>query len=180
MSLTEILKAPKCGKIPDVHGPLYERLFSTLLHRTPISLLEIGVWYGESLRAWKKFFGDQVRLYGIDTQLVRGCEDLATYFIGDQSYDPFMEHVARLVGSLDIVIDDGGHFADDQQVSFKHLWPVVSKGGIYIIEDLWVADDRAVRGFESTLAFLDKLPYRKEFYKGTNDFEKDICVLFKE
>jgi len=81
---------------------------------------------------------------------------------------------------LDIVVDDGGHWCDDQQVSFNSFWPIVNSGGLYIIEDLWVAEDRVLDGYESTLVFLDKLDIRKEFYRGTNNFEKDICVLYKE
>jgi hypothetical protein len=34
-----------------------------------------------------------------------------------------------------LIIDDGSHRPEHQQVSFKKLWPEVAWGGLYIIED---------------------------------------------
>eukprot|EP01036_Dinobryon_divergens_P022503 gene22502-30764_t len=36
----------------------------------------------------------------------------------------------------DIIIDDGGHYLDLIEKSFATLWPFVSPGGYYIVEDL--------------------------------------------
>jgi hypothetical protein len=179
LDLRKAFDNERCGK-KDFHAELYEKLFAPRIH-DHIRMLEIGVWHGESLRVWKKFF-DSLTLYGIDINSVADIdESIATIFIGDASWPKFMHNVAKAVKELDIVIDDGGHFSDDQQVAFEHLWPIVKKGGLYIVEDLWVAPDRVVGDCNlDTITYLEKVDCKKEWYKGFNDFEKDICVLYKE
>lgn len=40
------------------------------------------------------------------------------------------------VPTLDIVIDDGGHIADQQIVSLEELLPFLRPGGVYVCEDI--------------------------------------------
>ena len=40
------------------------------------------------------------------------------------------------MGGVDIVLDDGSHQTKHQIESFKFLFPRMSKGGIYMVEDL--------------------------------------------
>ena len=166
----------------EFHGLCYDKVFAKY-EDVEFKLLEIGIFKGSSLVAWHNVF-PKATIFGLDRVIPVGKAfpdiSFATTFTGDQSWPPFMEKVARDVAEIDVVIDDGGHFSDDQQVSFNALWPVVKKGGLYIIEDLWAAKDNIVNGFECTLDFLDKLDIRKEFYEGFFDFKKDICVLYKE
>ena len=95
-------------------------------------LLEIGVQYGGSLKIWREYFKD-LELTGVD--ILPGCTQYATdttkILIGDQSNRDFLESL----GSFDIVIDDGGHTMVQQQETFKVLFPKLSSGGIYVIED---------------------------------------------
>ena len=166
--------------MPEEHGSLYNKILEPYVNKGA-KFLEIGVWRGVSLKAFKDYLKN-ADLYAIDsnTYSIEMATELgATIFNGDQSHKPFVESVAEKIGDLDIVIDDGGHWCDDQQVSFDSFWPIINKGGLYVIEDLWVADDRILSGYESTLSFLDKVDARKEYFKGTNGFEKDICVLYK-
>jgi len=181
LKLVEKFKELKVVKSP-FHGELYNRILAPY-ENEEFNLLEIGIFMGASLVAWHDSF-PKVHIYGIDRAVGAGPNfpdiSFAKVLLGDQSYVPFMEKVARDIGEIDVVIDDGGHFSDDQQVSFTALWPAVKKGGLYIIEDLWVAEKNVVNGFECTLDFLDKLDIRKEFYEGFFEFKKDICVLYKE
>jgi hypothetical protein len=39
-------------------------------------------------------------------------------------------------GAFDLVVDDGGHRMNEQQVTLGVLWQVLAPGGIYILEDL--------------------------------------------
>ncbi len=179
LDFVEAFKRPKCGKLVVEHGELYNKLFLPYQDKA-IRMLEIGIWNGVSFKIWKEYFLNAT-LFGIDMSIPDpALLEIGKIFFGDQSYKRFTDTVAEEIGSLDIVVDDGGHWCDDQQVSFNSFWPIVNSGGLYIIEDLWVAEDRVLDGYESTLVFLDKLDIRKEFYRGTNNFEKDICVLYKE
>ena len=181
LNLIEAFKRPYCGKLVEEFGAAYNKLFAPY-EDTHVRFLEIGVWIGVSLQIWKDFF-NSIELFAIDSDVISiqlARKFGATGFEGDQSYKPFMDWIASEIGNLDIVIDDGGHWCDDQQVSFNALWPIINKGGIYVIEDLWVADERTLDGYESTLVFLDKLDIRKEYFIGNKGFEKDICVLYKD
>ena len=55
---------------------------------------------------------------------------------GDQSDAHFLDRVARQHGPWDVIIDDGGHMMQQQITSFKALFPHVTPGGLYFIEDL--------------------------------------------
>jgi hypothetical protein len=37
---------------------------------------------------------------------------------------------------VDVVIDDGGHSMVQQLATFAGMWPAVSDGGVYLVEDL--------------------------------------------
>lgn len=63
----------------------------------------------------------------------------ANVFYGDQANPPFLHEVGHAVTAdrlLDILIDDGGHTMNQQEVSLLQLWQYVRPGGIYVIEDI--------------------------------------------
>jgi hypothetical protein len=43
------------------------------------------------------------------------------------------------MGGVDIVLDDGSHIAKHQRVSLDTLLPLLSEGGIYVVEDTQTA-----------------------------------------
>jgi len=115
---------------------VYARHFEPLRNKE-ISLLEIGVLSGASLRMWKEYF-PHARIFGldIDQHCKRLEEDRISIEIGSQTDTSLLECVAQKAGGFDIVIDDGSHvnkhILKSYEVLFKHLKP----GGIYVIEDL--------------------------------------------
>jgi GT2 family glycosyltransferase/glycosyltransferase involved in cell wall biosynthesis len=105
---------------------------------TPVTLLEIGVFHGGSLKMWQTYLGPQARIVGIDIDpRCKVLEDPQTQIlIGDQADPQFLAEVREKVGTVDVVIDDGGHHVEQQVMSFEELFPVVCEGGTYIVEDL--------------------------------------------
>ena len=101
-----------------------------------ISILEIGVFGGASLRMWRDYF-QNAQIFGIaidpTTKLQEGPR--IEIFIGDQTDVAFLDHVTSRTGPLTVVLDDGGHRAPQQIGSLLHLWPSVQAGGLYIVED---------------------------------------------
>lgn len=116
---------------------IYERHFAPFRNRSP-RILEIGVSHGGSLELWQRWFGRGTTIVGIDIdpRTAALAERGVTIRIGDQGDVSFMRSVAERDGPFDIVIDDGSHQPAHQRASLDALWPAVTPGGIYLVEDL--------------------------------------------
>lgn len=103
-----------------------------------VKVLEIGVFHGGSLQMWKNYFGDQAEIIGVDINPICKIfeEDQITVYIGNQEDRSFLSKLKKIIGEVDIIIDDGGHYMNQQIVSFEELYPIVSENGIYLVEDL--------------------------------------------
>lgn len=121
----------------------------------PISILEIGLgvtgerWSarivhgrnlegGASLKLWYDYFPN-AKIYGIDVNPARHIDnDRIRTFVADQGdpgdLDAFLQAAGR--PEFDIVIDDGSHRPDHQQVSLAFFLPRLKPHGVYVIEDL--------------------------------------------
>jgi hypothetical protein len=113
---------------------IYERFLAPHRDR-PVSLLEIGVYRGGSLRMWRRYLGDAARIYGLDIDgaAAQHAKPGTEVFIGDQADRQFLRDLKARIGPLDIVIDDGGHTAAQQITAFEELYP--STRQLYIVED---------------------------------------------
>ncbi len=120
--------------------PVYERHFSPWRGRS-LTFFEIGVARGGSLPMWRRYFGPLAVVVGLDIDpRCRDHEgDGVSVRIGDQSDPLFLDTVIEEFGSPDIVLDDGSHRMNDVWASFEHLYPKVSKNGVYMVEDLHTA-----------------------------------------
>jgi cephalosporin hydroxylase len=118
---------------------IYERHFEPLRQQQhPLRILELGVSRGGSLELWRKYFGPDARIVGIDID--PACADRVdpenTVMIGDQSDPAFLASAIDRLGGIDIVIDDGSHVGRHQIASFEFLCPRLSEHGVYVCEDL--------------------------------------------
>lgn len=128
-----------------VHGytPVYGRMFRRFRFRK-IGILEIGVGGyaretpGGSLRIWRDHF-PRATIVGLDLHAKSVRLGRRVRFVqGDQSKS---EDLLRAVEALSrapltIVIDDGSHQAGHARASFDVLFPLLSSGGLYAVEDL--------------------------------------------
>lgn len=128
----------RTGKGPEEHGftEVYERFFLPLRNE-PIRILEIGIDQGGSLKMWSDYFA-KAQIFGID---IIDCSSMETErvrtFVADQSKrDQLGAFLAKYPGPYDIVLDDGGHSMEQQQVSLGYLFPHVRPGGYYVVEDV--------------------------------------------
>lgn len=115
----------------------YQRHFHRFVGK-PLNLLEIGVYSGGSLGMWKKYFGKQCQIYGVDIEAdCKSYEDeQVKVFIGDQADRAFWKDFKTQTPQLDIVIDDGGHEPEQQLVTFQEILSHIRPGGIYFCEDI--------------------------------------------
>ncbi|MEL7093208.1 MAG: class I SAM-dependent methyltransferase [Pseudomonadota bacterium] len=120
--------------------PLYDRYFARWRNK-PVRFLEIGVRNGGSMEMWRKYFGDDALLYGIDIdeRCARFDGRAAHIRIGSQDDVAFVNGVIDEMGGVDIILDDGSHHMDHVPVSFEALFPRLTRSGVYMIEDLHTA-----------------------------------------
>ena len=119
------------------HYPdIYHRHFEPR-RGTNIRLLELGVFKGGSLEMWRKYFGPEATIFGIDIEpkCAGYVDEPNRVRIGSQADGEFLQSVVAEMGGLDVVIDDGSHKASHQRASFKALFPLLADGGLYLIED---------------------------------------------
>ena len=120
--------------------PIYERHLAGWRNKD-IVVLEIGVAGGGSAQMWNRFFGPRARVVGIDID--PSCAQHAkmgvSIRIGDQADPVFLAELVKEFGPPDIVIDDGSHRMEHVQKTFLHLYPLMPKNGVYIVEDLHTA-----------------------------------------
>jgi len=115
--------------------PFYE-LFLAPLRDQPITLLEIGVDRGNSLRMWKDYFQNG-KIVGMDhLELQHLAEARIEIEVGDQNQHADLDRIAAKHGPFDVVIDDACHNPPSQVACFKHMIQYVKEGGFYILEDL--------------------------------------------
>lgn len=116
---------------------IYHRHFAPYRNRK-ITVLEFGVFQGGSLRMWRDYFGAKARVIGVDID--PRCAVLAEkgieVVIGDQADPVFLRELAQQIGPVDVLIEDGGHRMDQQLTTFREMWPVITDGGVYLVEDL--------------------------------------------
>src|SRR5690554_978194 len=130
------------GKVSDKWSSYlheYDRLFSGYRDR-PISLLEIGIQNGGSLELWAKYFTQAQKLVGCDID--PKCEALhyddsrIAVVVADANQDAGQQAILAHSSAFDLIIDDGSHQSSDIVRSFARYFPVLSDGGLYIVEDL--------------------------------------------
>jgi hypothetical protein len=133
-SLTQIadhFKTDK-GSIKHNYTAVYERYFGPLRAQSGLRLMEIGVACGSSLKMWSKYFND-ARILGVDIR--PDCASLCKLYpniaITIQNATQ-----APVQGSFDIIIDDGSHVSADIVDTFRHNWPNLKPGGLFVVEDL--------------------------------------------
>ncbi|WP_309088556.1 class I SAM-dependent methyltransferase [Phenylobacterium sp.] len=116
---------------------VYHKHLDGFRGRAP-TILEIGVQNGGALHMWKDYFGEGARVFGVDVDPAcehRGPPD-SKVFIGSQADPDFLRRVVAETGPLDVVIDDGGHTANQMIVSFETLYPHMKSPGVYLVEDV--------------------------------------------
>jgi hypothetical protein len=100
-------------------------------------VLEIGIFRGASLRMWRDYCPNAV-IHGFDRNVPpEPLPDRIEVHRGDQANRDALRRLLEATGSgFDLIIDDGGHTMEQQQVSLGVLFPHLRPGGLYAVEDL--------------------------------------------
>ena len=121
----------------DHYFEIYDRYFSKFRNKD-IVLVEFGVFHGGSLQMWKHYFGDRVKIYGIDINpnCIALKEDQIEILIADQDDKNALNEISKKIPPIDILIDDGGHTMKQQINTFQVFYNKVVNNGVYLCEDL--------------------------------------------
>ena len=151
----------------------YEKIYEMWLapwRHEAVNFLEIGLGCdmtygpGKSLSLWEEYFTHRdarVSFLEVDGVCVKNHDNIklrnGTIFVGSQEDESVLRNIAaegHAVGGYDVIVDDGGHTMKQQLTSLKVLWPAVSSGGLYVIEDL----QTSYMPYVSLLLYLNCFP----------------------
>jgi hypothetical protein len=115
---------------------IYHRHFARFRGQ-PLTMIEIGVFNGGSLRMWRDYFGSQATIVGIDVnpECKQFSESGIDIVIGDQGDRAFLRSLADRYPDFAILVDDGGHRMHQQIATFEELYPRMRSDGVYLCED---------------------------------------------
>lgn len=114
----------------------YTKKFDSLKDKN-ITLLEIGIERGASIKLWKKWFTD-IQIYAFDINKdaigkLAGIKNVTGF-----CQDAFNEESLNFFNNdfFDIIIEDGPHTLESQIFAAKHWVKKLKVGGFMIIEDI--------------------------------------------
>lgn len=126
------------------HG--YDRYYVRHLSSRRLSamrVLEIGVGGykrprpGGSLAVWRDYLS-RSRIVGLDISDKNVRLGRRVGFVRGDQADPaaLNQVIEALGGPPDLVVDDGSHLDTHAWASFRHLFPLMPPGSVYVVEDL--------------------------------------------
>jgi cephalosporin hydroxylase len=135
---------------------IYEENFSKF-KKKKITILEIGIAKGGSLRMWKNYFSSDSTIVGIDINpdCKKFEKDNIKTYIGNQTDVNFLSSVIKDIGKPDIIIDDGGHTSNQQILSFNYLFGHLNDKGIYLVEDTHASYHSDFQDRQDGFTFMD-------------------------
>ncbi len=151
-SLSALAEKYGSDKGPKKHRytELYDLLFRPF-RDSPVTFLEMGLLIGgpehgiaasrethdlPSIRMWMEYF-TKADIIGLDISDFSWFEHPRFRFVQcDMDERANIARAAGEIGAADIVIDDASHASHHQQNAFLELFPALSSGGLYVIEDL--------------------------------------------
>lgn len=110
----------------------YGDAYDSLLDRSAVRLmLEVGVADGSSLLAWQEAFPNAV-VVGMDIHPAQRWS--GEFHLGDQRSKEDCER-AIAGRQFDLIVEDATHGLQNTLLTLLYLWPFVTPGGLYIVEE---------------------------------------------
>ena len=150
---------------------VYDELFARFQNKK-IILLEVGYATGGSVDLWKDYFKKGfVICIDIDGRGFKEHGDRVTLIESDinEITPEGMEGI-----DIDIAIDDGSHLVKDQIAFIKLLWPVMKKGGLLIVEDIF-----DIWHIKENFAEID-IPYEIIDLREESGYPDSVLLIFRK
>tara|TARA_B100000575_G_scaffold249030_1_gene215215 strand:- start:314 stop:1042 length:729 start_codon:yes stop_codon:yes gene_type:complete len=119
---------------PAAYWDIYKHLFVDYDREQDIRILEIGVDNGRGMELLKRVFPN-CHICGIEIDESLPDSTVGNIWVGSQTNTELLDAINEEEGPFDIVVDDASHMNEHQIITFKHLFPKLNPGGIYVVED---------------------------------------------
>jgi len=147
MSLIELVDNSRTDK-QTAHSylPVYEELLQKK-KLSAQSVLEIGIYYGGSIKLWKDYFTN-AKVYAVEIFDLRHVWDVLQHdarivlYTSTDAYDPQFVKTKLVDQGLrfDMILDDGPHSLESMKACIQLYLPLLTDDGILIIEDIQSMD----------------------------------------
>jgi len=143
-TVEELMYKFKSDKSRDDHGysKFYQMLFSHIRHSV-VNVTEVGIAAGQSIQAWHRYFPN-ADIHGFDIKWYASIVKTNM-----EKLPRFYPHIVNILDdkqsltdlgfeyeSMDIIIEDGPHSVESQELFLLKLFPFLKPNGYYIIEDV--------------------------------------------
>ena len=129
----------RCIYKPVNYFSIYEQWFAPYRGKEETVFVEVGVWNGGSMQMWHNYFGKNVKIVGVDINPVckqfEDADENIFIEIGSQDDPNFWRAFKEKYPRVDVLLDDGGHFSNQQITTFREIFPHIKDGGLYMCED---------------------------------------------
>ncbi len=130
----------------------FERLLALYRERRPRRVLEVGTYYGGTLKQWLRRARKGAHVVSIDSYAYRRADNRAKYAdwtpkgvkltaLAGHSQDPAVIAQARALGPYDWIFIDADHTYDAVKADWLRYGAMAATGGVIIFHDI-VADPR--------------------------------------
>jgi len=176
MLKSSFYKSPRFSIKQNHYFKIYEDIFEKYKNKS-IVLVEIGVYQGGSLFMWRDYFGSAARIIGIEANpfAIELNEHGFEIYIGDQSDPEFWKKFFAEVGNIDILIDDGGHWNEQQIKTLCYCLPYINNGGTLVVEDTQTSFYNWM-GNPSKYSFIEYIKYLVDVLHSRNSEMKDYKI----
>jgi len=162
---------------------LYERYFSKFRGKN-VTMLEIGVQSGGSIKMWQSYFGPKLNFIGFDINAYckRFEGENVRILTGSQLSRADLDDLRENIGHVDIILDDGGHTFEMQRNTFEALFSTVNDGGYYTVEDIEFSYTRelGLRTFvdyaKDLIDVLNMFYYKKKHVPSAPHFNEKLAL----
>ncbi len=117
----------------------YQELFSNRFRPEKFTLIEFGVFKGNSLKFWKAIFPN-AQIVGVD--LAPKPAALEKYpeihfYQGAQCNKTLLKQLCSKYSDIRVIIDDASHVAKETSCTFNATFPCMSDDSYYAVEDCY-------------------------------------------
>jgi hypothetical protein len=160
------LESPEPSVKHTSYFAVYDYLFSRFNDKE-IVFVEVGVLNGGSLFMWRRYFGKNAKIIGIDLNPNAKKWESQGFeiYIGNQGDPNFWTNTLKQIGKIDILLDDGGHTYKQQVITVESVVNSINENGLIVIEDVQTSylkgfGPRRYSFIKYTKSIIDKINLR--------------------